>query len=131
MYKSKGIWSPPESEGVQIRAGGSRGSVAETLCAESGALDGSSEDRQTVPGANPSGGGTEENRGAAADKGCETGFSVLRDDERDRHVVFSRAVASALLGSRRRTGGVRSPDLAERPKCSHVLTVQELKFLLE
>jgi hypothetical protein len=79
----------------------------------------------------PSENNADEIRDAAVDARCEPGFSAFRGEERDRHDVFSRAVASALIGKRRRNGIIRARDMTDRPKCSHVLTVQELKFLLE
>ena len=132
MGKNRDRRSSSEIADAQGWTGASGAPVGEEgVCVKDGQAQCASDGRRPVDDGNPSECQTEEGLGAAV-VGCrESGFSVFRGKERDRHAVFSQAVTRALLGKQSRPGIVRKQDMDCKPKCSHVLTAQELRFLLE
>ena len=132
MGKSRDRLSSWESVDAQDRAGGLDDPVGEEIdCVKAGPDQGASEGRRQVHDGNHSESETEEDLGAASAVCRESGFSVFRGEEGDRHAAFSQAVMRVLLAKQGRPGIVRARNVACKPKCSHVLTVQELRFLLE
>ena len=132
MGKGRDKRSSPDFVDAQDRTGCWHDSVGEeVVCVKAGGAQGASDGMRIVHDGNPSENETEGIPGASA-SGCrESGFSAFRGEERDRHAVFSQAVTRALLGKQRRPGIVRALNVDGKPKCSHVLTAQELRFLLE
>ena len=131
MGKSKDGRSSPEVASVYGHTGGSQASAdGESVCVETGRDLGTPEGKRPLHNDNPLEDETETGLDLAPSLFRDSGFSVFRGEERDRHAVFSQAVTRALLGKQGRSGivRVRVPDM---PKCSQVLTVQELRFLLE